>query len=934
MQYILKRDLLFANDEVAMIKTIFQKIIFFFVFFAFHSINKDWANRATSRQGHKAVVKKTKKAPEQTDDNIWKSKESHVPPPSRRGIGSGPLVKQGNKRETVSSAAKSKDTKAQDKNLIRQFMFISQTQPSTMVWGKSWKYNKSLPLDEGAGTMPQWGECWMFATHQPCTEEGKPWPNGPNLIDPQSLPLWKKCSSQVVGSQELESGLPNEEWQISWKKYYKYKSASVNGENDPKMGFFQSLVEAHRFNEVLCSSEWSDSWRSTKPASQQDHVTAPVDSPLIACITKREDKDREVNWDKSWKLMNHHGCNKAKLPQVPHAPEWVDSWRAAMTASNNCKDTASSVKHGHGDIYDDQCDQKKSDLMKAILMPLKQKYRALCLQLNELQACPEWSESWQVTKVDSKRCEEIEKVCSRLTLGVKPEAQRMEVNEKSNFSTPEIFNPGYEQLKYSVIHHSKREFTRPHLSDVKKIETSLSVSEWGHSWKTLKHKMRMEGRTLRPDFSRRFRESEKDKDPMTSTPEWKNSWKFTCQPLRQEPELWQQNWYAIPLPDRSRHQHHFMPVTLPKNGPTNEQSWGESWKFHGSAQVSKPGRHREQICHEGSSEPSYYPINHSGGMSASDWQDAWMVSETQFHHDKPSFIQWRRSIFKSDYQMEKLSMDNRVEIQPQSRNISWQKDKTMISQTFEKEMFRKQYPEKEWSKSWKAGTCHNFQQNYDPSSGLNGRIINSRTQQQNTSASENKSQWLLSFRLTNPICYVKQSWMESLPNSYHYTAIWSRGRNVPDKMKINTRFGDNPRIFKIWENSCCFLQWGSEKNKSKTKLNKLNDPLELIPRKTKSRRHFYPDDGKEKQLQKKWAGCHSLGKTQPNLRKGPMSVIRLKKEDETKNKFFEEWAQSWKFWIGSDSLKKQMSIKSLLGWDLSWKFHLPRYQMMSEHKAR
>eukprot|EP00064_Thunnus_orientalis_P006893 superscaffoldBa00000739_g6912 len=265
------------------------------------SINQDWANRASSKLGpYKRKERKPKPAETQMDNNFWKGKQPQIPPALPRGVGSAPLGRPG-------SQSRGQGQKGQDKmfNRLQSLMFITQTQPSAMLWGKSWQYNKSLPIPaEGSTATTNWGQCWMFATQQPYTEAGKPWPNGPNTMDPHNLHLWKKPDYRVVESQELDLCLSTEEWQMSWrkpdKKNKKEDTSSVNGENVLKFGLFTFLVETQRHNEALCSSEWSESWRSTKPADQQDHSTVPDDVLMNESIAKKQDKGdsqrREAHW--------------------------------------------------------------------------------------------------------------------------------------------------------------------------------------------------------------------------------------------------------------------------------------------------------------------------------------------------------------------------------------------------------------------------------------------------------------------------------------------------------------------------------------------------------------------------------------------------------------------------------------------------------------
>ncbi|XP_037609560.1 uncharacterized protein LOC119478712 [Sebastes umbrosus] len=925
---------------------------------ALPSINKDWAGRLAARQGgFKRVERKVKPADNQIDnDNVWKSKLPDAPSTLPRGKGSAPLGRPGGQSRGFSTPTSNyKDKKGQDKSFkrLQSLMFITQTQPCGMVWGKSWKYNKSLPLPV-EGERSNWGQCWMFATQQPYSEEGQPWLNGPNLLDPHNLHLWKKPDSKVLESQELDLSLPIEEWQMSWRKADKNKKKedAGNGENGAKSGFFTMLVETQHRNECLCSSEWSESWRATKPASQQDDFNDPNDGLMNESTAKKQDKDREMSskWEECWRLVNHHGCNKAKLPQVKKSPnpEWANAWRANMVVVNNQKSSDPSLTQDHSDNYDDHSQQRESHLHKFMLVSCEQKHRDQYLQLyNEFQALSEWTKSWQVTKNNSKPCEEIEKVlkASPPRLETALEAKKVENNSKGHHSTSEKLDSRYEQLKHNVIYHPKREFTQSQLLHLKYLENVLSASEWRDSWKTLKHRMRMERRRMRPDPLRSFRVSERGRDMNPTASEWKDSWKFNCQTLHQEPETWQQHWPTTPQirVDRARDQNHFAPVELPKNGPTGERSWAESWRSMRHQRQSEPGHGMAQTRQARSSAASHHPDNSQAqrryARPCSDWQDAWMVSETEFHHDRPSFTQWRAawrsSFFHTEHMTEQVPREHEVdvlmEIQPPREKISLQRAKAKMSRSFDNQMFRERYPEKQWNASWKAGSLLNNQPSHYGSSGTPGKSI-SNTQQHHTTENGHGSKWGKSFRIANPMPHMEQPWVESSPNSCHYAVMWSRGKNIHNN--INTNFSKNPAILKVWGSSHRFLQGVSAQIKAKTTSMEPIDPWVIIKNKMKTRMHLYSNIEKEKQSEKKSAGGHLLGKTQPRPKRGSAPVKNLKMQDKTADKFFEEWAESWKFSVPPGGLKKKMPVKSLSGWNESWKFLIPPYPPTNGHKVK
>lgn len=929
--------------------------LYFFHYPFLHSINKDWENRLAVRLGiGKRVERKVKPVEKQIENNnVWKSKQAQVAPTLPRAPGLGPISRPGVQRKGLSnSAPNNKDRKGQIKSIerLQLLMFISQTQPSAMVWGKSWKYNKSLPLPE-KGTVSNWGSCWMFAIPQPFSEPGKPWPNGPNLMEPHSLHLWVKPDYRVVESKELDLSLPTLVWQMCWKKSDNYNkkghTSLENEKNNPKPGFFTLLVETQRHNEDLCSSEWHESWRSMKPESKQDSLPVSNDSQMNESVSNKKDIKSAMssNWEECWRLVNHHGCNKSKLHEVKnsHSLEWANSWRAAIDLSR---------RQDYSDNYNECSLQEESNPRTIMLVSHEQKYRDVYLQLCEkIEALSEWNKSWQVTKNNSKPCEELEKVLKVVSSKMETalETQKLERNAMGHDSTSDKTDPCYEQLKHSTIYFPKRILTRSNLLLLEHQTNSLSASNWRDSWKTLKHRMRMERRRMRPDPLRPFRASENGVDLRSNNSEWRDSWKFTCQPLHQQSEQWQQGWTTMPQirRDRAMDQNHFMPVELPKNGPTGERSWAESWRLFRSQPLSELGQGRAQASQGRSSMASHHPDNsqahrsvrQSGhASSGSDWQESWMVSETEFQHDIPSLTQWREawrwSVFNTEQQTVQPSredgLDVLMEIKLQRENISMQQAKAKMSRSFEKQMFRERYPEKEWKASWRAEFLLNHQLSHCSSSE---KSISCTSLQHHVTTNGHGSKWGMPFRIANPMPQLEQSWLESSPNLCQYIDMWSKEINTHNN--TNTNLCNNPAFFRLWGKSHQFLQGATTQIKDKTMCKVSVDPRVIMTKKITTRRHLYSNTEKEKQSGRKWVGCHLLGKTQPRTKKGPSSANKPKTDEENKEaKFFEEWAESWRFLVQPGNLKKQMSIKSLSGWDESWKFLLPPYQMMNGPKAR
>ncbi|XP_044000269.1 uncharacterized protein LOC122846994 [Gambusia affinis] len=879
---------------------------------ALPAINKDWADRMTAKMGkYKRVERKVTPSDIQPDDNIWKSKEPLVPQgvPLCRGL--GPVGRPGVPAKSFSAQTPNlKDKKVQDKSLnkLQQLMSITKTQPSSLVWGKAWKFNKSLPIP-AEGASPDWGQCWMFAPYQPRAEEGKPWPNETNMVDPQRY-LWRKAFYKMVEPQALDLNLPADEWQTSWKRFEKIKKdSSEDEEKTSKHGFFTSLVEMQHQNEILCSSEWSDSWSSTKPGNE---------GLLNATVDDNKDMGREINpvWEECWRLLNHHGSNSFKLlrHQKPLSPEWASSWRTAAGVFSNQQSSSQNQHHG----FDDHSLEREG--FHKITSATRKRDLQLC---DTFEANVDWSKSWEIPKNNSKPCAEIDKVLKALPPKVDVETQRVEKVPQVNYSTEKV-DPRYEQLRRDVIHHTRRELPESKILLMKHLQKILPPSEWRDSWKVIKHRMRQERRRYKPDPVKPFRESEKGENSKPNASEWKDSWKFTCRPLNQNPELWQQGWSTSTQVrvNWERHQREISVEEFPKNGPTSERIWGESWKFSRYQHRSETAKAKDQVGKGKLNVPDNSREHESHAKSISDWQDAWMITETEMRHDKPSFAQWRESWKWSIYHSPQWTglvstdkwVDESTEIQRPKSIMSSEVVKAKMSRSFDHKIFGQRYPEKEWSSSWSSKSLLSNQSSKSSS-----------TQQQHPILSECGCKWGRSFRLANPMPQLDQLWIESSQNPGYYQVLWSSKNKIQN---INKNKSDLNKVFAsatLWANCYRFLQKPSDQLNTKGRSKVPSDQRVILPTKIKTRKQLYSGIEKEKQSERKWAGCHLLGKTQPRPKKGSGSNSKLMPEDSVYKKFLEEWGESWRFFVRPENLKKQMSFKSISGWDESWKFLLPLY---------
>lgn len=870
------------------------------------------------KTGYKRAERKAKPSEDQADGDVWKSKQSMAPRVAPRAAGSGMLGRTGMQgRGSSTSTPGYKDKKGQSKNFskLQLLMSIDHTQPSTLVWGKAWKYNKSLSSAESGSTAElDWGQSWMFVTHQPCSEADKPWSDEPKLADPQGFHMWRKSDHKNTDSKYVDVSLPIEDWQSSWNLSDKIKrESSKNDKTSPKQGFFTMLIETQHQNEALSSSEWIDSWQSIKAEDQRDHATPQSENSLRQ--SGRQDNDKEISseWKESWRLVNHHEGNSFK---APHSPEWTKSWRIAQPVFRPSGNANADDLHNHGE-------QREPHALTTNHGTSRHHYKDLTLLHNEFQGQSQWNNSWQVIKNNSKPCEDIDKILK----AVQPEKDAVSAKlivEKNQMGLSSVENIEPQQLQHEVIYQTKRETIKSKLLLLAQLQKTLPSSDWKDCWKTIKHRMREERRRLRSDPLKPLTESEKQGATKPNASEWKSSWKYTCQQLNQQPDLWQEGWSTAPPIRRNmqRPPNEFAPEDFPKNGPATEQIWKESWKFSRHQYRSEAGQTKEKVP-KGTQHVSSNNLERSCDherrpVSTCDWQDAWRVSESQYHHDKPSLTQWREawkcSIFHTQHMAEQESKDKWVngsgEIQPLKNLMSSENAQVKMSHSFDDKMFRQRYPETDWSSSWSARPLLNSQPSFNGSS--------SGGQQQRDLL--DGSRWGHSFRVANPMPSLERPWLDSCSNPAHYSVMWLREKKNLTDTKSNS--SSSTANVHSWANSHSFLQNAHRKG-LKSKSRESTDPKVIFQKKIKTKKSLYSDFEKQKQSDRKWAGCHLLGKTQPHPKKGLASA--KKPGAVTEDTFFKDWVESWRFLVQPDTLKKQVSFKSLSGWNESWKLLIPPY---------
>lgn len=592
-----------------------------------------------------------------------------------------------------------------------------------------------------------------------------------------------------------------------------------------------------------------------------------------------------------------------------------------MVTSNH-KQSGATLSHDHTETLSDHCQQQRDSLSHKVLLvanKLKRRDERLA-SCDGSKLLSEWAKSWQVAKNNSKPCEEIEKVLKASLSRKEVNSQEVENNGR-NFSAP--------RHAHAEIDQPKRELTKMNKLHRKQPDNVSSATEWRDSWRMLKSRIRTERERVRNDPLKSL--AAFDKEQQTK---WADAWKFTSTPLHQELELWQQHWPTVARVrvDRVRALNHFAPVELPKNGPTGESIYGESWKCFSRQCRPAPSRDGGQSDHVPHPEnpANHHPVGHRGFAGAvADWQGAWMVSNAQSHHDRPSWTlwgeAWKWSLLNRPNWMRQVSPANEVaevmEIRAGRETVSLQGIATTMSQSLDLNVFAEKHPEEQWRPSWRAGSLLNHQQGLH---GASAAPVAGATQRQHATADWHEPKWGLPFRLANPMPHMEQPWVESSSNMRHYAVMWARKVNTQNQPIVSC--SSNHAVAMLWANSHRFLKGTTAKGAQRSGCKESVDPMVIVRKKTKTKSHLFSK--MEKQSERKWVGCHLLGKSQPRPKRGPGSVKKHDMKDD--NKFQEEWAESWRYLF----VKMKMSTKSLSGWVESWKFLLPQYKPMNGPKTK
>ncbi|XP_062384340.1 uncharacterized protein LOC134071581 [Sardina pilchardus] len=461
---------------------------------ALSKINQEWQNR----MGDKYKPRKRKETTVPLPDA--------APPKLRISVSKTRSPLELN-RPNLSVGHRSLEKKALVKrDKLALLSLLKSSLPNGSIWSSSYKFSKLPGEGSNKPEGSEWGMAWKCLNFQPQLD-GKAWIEQENVdMGPNGeSSLWKKSQSHVDMGESLENHMSSE-WESSWK-YKKSEGKKKDGvSNGPKHGRMARLkhleVSQHK-NEEKCSSEWIDSWKSTKPSENGD-VCFEENMVHSEEGNQQGNEDQTGSkWAASWKYLNSqfHSASSSKKSK---SRGWADAWKISKPVESH--DEPSETKSM--DVMDHEpLDPHIHGVIIPVCMAEKYKYRSnqFCEGKTVLA---EWEKSWEAAKNMSI----LASVKPRKKVEPKEEEKKDEP-KKEKESEPDGL-PKKLKPKDRLAVRQKR---------MKPLSECDSSHEWNESWKLprsqpkkdhLANTAMLNGPTiLQPHLKKRC------------LPDWKESWK-------------------------------------------------------------------------------------------------------------------------------------------------------------------------------------------------------------------------------------------------------------------------------------------------------------------------------------------------------------------------------------------------------------------------
>ncbi|KAL2087701.1 hypothetical protein ACEWY4_016529 [Coilia grayii] len=604
---------------------------------ALQRINEDWQNRMGDK--HKTHKRQEKKPPSGLPEGAPPKVRISVSKTRSPEFGSRPSGPQ------AAAARRPVDKKAPGKgDKLSLLSLLKISQPSGSAWTSSWKFSK--PPGEGT-TRPdgsEWGKSWKCINFQPQLD-GKAWidqeyanAESASNVEPVEVKMWEKRDRPVSTLETLESQLSSV-WETSWK-YKKSERKERDGAANERglLGRLMSLDASHHCNEEKCSSEWNQSWKSTKPSENGDVCFEGELKQHEENNQQENEENSDSKWGTSWKYFNrrfHSDSVSGSSTKTSKGSKWAEAWKVSKPVEY-CDESS----EGTGEMMDYE---PLDPHIHGVIMPVSraEKYKFWNARFREGNTpIADWGKSWEAAKnmsilarvkprkkveqkAEKKKDEETREEESEPHGVLKPR-DKLDMREKrmigfSEYDFPYEWNAAWKQPRSQPKKYDWAKQSNTAIEDEQMIHQphlkKRCLADWKESWKCSR---------LRTCFGR------------PSSTEWKES-SFLGYELRKGREEWMRKVGIDKYQNKSETYETFF---LPKRGMRAEMlnsidtkhkyTFSSEWK---DSCRSLKHQIRTQLDRDRPNRSRPFRDPEKGETPVSDWANAWKFTNATLAQD-------------------------------------------------------------------------------------------------------------------------------------------------------------------------------------------------------------------------------------------------------------------------------------------------------------
>ncbi|XP_041936850.1 uncharacterized protein LOC121698638 [Alosa sapidissima] len=595
---------------------------------ALKKINEEWQNRMGDKYKPRKRIETTIPVPDAAPPKlrISVSKTKSSPEINRPGLSVG--------RQPLEKKALVKSDK------LALLSLLKSSQPSGTVWSSSYKFSKLPGEGSNKPEGSDWGTAWKCLNFQPQLN-GKAWIEQENAdMSPNGeSSLWEKSPRFVDMGQSLENHMSSE-WESSWKYKKsggKKRDGVANGPKHGRMARLKHLEASHHKNEEKCSSEWIESWKSTKPSENGD-VCFEENMVQSEKGNQQGNEDQTGSkWEASWKYLNRqfHSVSKSSSKK-PKSCGWSDAWKISKPIENHDEPTETKSM----DVMDHE---PLDPYVHGVIIPVctAEKYKYRSNQFREgKNILAEWDKSWEAAKNIS------------ILASVKPRKKVEPKGEEKNDEPKKVKESEVDGLPKKLQPKDRLEVWQNRMKPLSEWD---SPYEWNESWKLPLSQPKKDHwantavlngpMVLQPHLKKRcltdWMESWKCSRSRSSfgrpsATEWKES---SClgYELRKGREQWMKE---IGIEKHQGKSNKYEVFSLPKRGMRAERqvsigtkdkyTFAPEWKD--SSQTVKHQR-RTEVARARSNRSQPFREPERGETPVSDWSNAWKFTNVTLNQD-------------------------------------------------------------------------------------------------------------------------------------------------------------------------------------------------------------------------------------------------------------------------------------------------------------